>query len=401
MAVAVVCAWGARGAAAHGSPSAVTVETVGGESLDKGGLISAVAGEFKFADGSSVPVDDVHAVRFGNASPSMPVDKGAVTAHLVGGGRIPLTNAVLVDDACEVTLLNGQKLSLKLDDVSALRWTDTEDAVWNDAVSRPSSEHDLIVLKATPQSTSIRAFIESIGAESVTFEWDRESRTMARSQLVGVVFARPEVLKAPALSVATRGGAVIPASEARWIEGTATVQCTLPHGSVIEIPHAEISSLAVRSARIRYLSEMKPESVVERPIVALPREWKADRNVRGEPLRAGAVTYDKGIGVQSGTSLTYELDGEAEQFAATLSLDPPGNVAADCEFVILADGSELVRKTLKSGDAPENIRAPLKGAKRLEIRVDYGSNLDFGDHANWCDAHLVIAPNAVKQRSEN
>jgi hypothetical protein len=45
---------------------------------------------------------------------------------------------------------------------------------------------------------------------------------------------------------------------------------------------------------------------------------------------------------------------------------------------------------VKSGDEPTLVRVPLNGAKRLELRVDYGSNLDFGDHANWCDAHLVV-----------
>ncbi|QDT56836.1 NPCBM/NEW2 domain protein [Caulifigura coniformis] len=394
MVVAAACVSAAQWGRAQDEPTAMEVETVVGETLNKAGLDSIVAGEFNFADGSSLPVDDVHAVRFRPASVATPKDQGAVAIHLAGGGRLPARSVLLVDDACDVTLLNGEQTSLKLDDVSALQWTDSDDTVWKNAVAKPPAEYDLVVLKAMPQSTSIRAFIESIGVESVAFEWDRETRTVARTQLVGVVFARPEALERPPLSVVTRGGAVIPVREAQKKDGAASFQCTLPSGSIIEIPQSEIVSLAVRSSRIRYLSEMTPESVAQRPIVSLPREWKADRNVRGEPLRAGTVEYEKGIGVQSGTSLTYELDGPAEQFAATLSLDPPRNVTADCEFVVLADGQELVRRSLKSGDAPESLRIPLKGAKRLEIRVDYGSNLDFGDHANWCDAHLVMAPTA-------
>jgi hypothetical protein len=35
------------------------------------------------------------------------------------------------------------------------------------------------------------------------------------------------------------------------------------------------------------------------------------------------------------------------------------------------------------------VRVDVAGVDRLELAVEYGADLDFGDHANWCDARLV------------
>jgi hypothetical protein len=392
LALAAACLVAAPCAAAADDIQAVSVETVAGESLKKIGLVSGAAGQFKFSDGSALPIDDLRSIRFPGSDaaagrPPLPV------VHLVGGGSLPVADAVLVDDACEVTLSGGQKVTLTLDDVAALQWAEDSGVIWNEALSKLSADHDLVVAKAMPQATSIRGFIEKIGPDAIEFDWDKQTRTLQRSQLIGVVFARPEATGEAKIRVHA-GGAIIPIQGLDRSEDGRTFRCTLPRGSVIEVPLTGIALVDVRSSRLSYLSNLKPTAAVDKPIVALPRSWQADRNVRGEPLRAGTQVFEKGIGVQSGTSLTFDLGGRAEQFVATLSLDPPGKIKGDCEFVILGDGRELLRRHLQSANEPAPVRVPVVGVTSLEIRVDYGSNLDFGDHANWCEAHLVLATTA-------
>lgn len=368
----------------------VTVETVAGEMLKKEGFKSLADGHVLFADGSSIAIDDLRAVRFAEAV-TTPGPSQVPIVHLSGGGRLPVREAVLADDACEVALADGRKTKLSLEDVAAIQWAESVEAAWKDSLSKASAEHDLVVLKAQPQATAVRAFIEAIGPETVEFDWDKQTRTVQRSQVIGVVFARPESAAPAKVRIASTAGAVVPVKQLERSEDASQLKCMLTHGSTIELPAAELASINVRSSRVKALSELTPVRVMERPIAALPRSWKADANVRGEPLKAGSQTFDQGIGVQSGTSLTYELDGDAEQFAAVLALDSPPGIAGDCEFVVVADGQEVVRRHVKSGDEPAFVRVPLKGTRQLELRVDYGSNLDFGDHANWCDAHLVLS----------
>jgi hypothetical protein len=375
-------------------PSRVTVETVTGESLEKSGLKSIDGGTATFADGSSLPVDDLRSIRFAE---SIPVPKGEATSvvHLSGSGRLPVRDAVLVDDACEATLLDGRKTTLSLIEVAAIQWSESSDPAWADSLSKPSEEHDFVVLKAQPQATAVRAFVEAIAPESIEFDWDKQTRTLQRDQVIGIVFARPEKPSPVYVRVQTIVGAVLPVTKLEPAAVAKQLRCTLARGTEIEIPSTDVASIQIQSTRMKWLSELTPARVIERPIAAFPRGWKADLNVRGETLKAGSQIFGRGLGVQSGTSLSYDLDGTAEQFAAVLAIDSPDGVAGDCEFVVIADDKELDRRHVKTGDEPASVRVPLKGAKRLELRVDYGSNLDFGDHANWCDAHLVVQRPAV------
>jgi hypothetical protein len=380
----------AAGTLAADAAEGVTVEMVSGELLKKEGFKSLADGQVVFADGSSSPIDDIRIVRFADAVTNPSASQVAIV-HLAGGGRLPVRDAVLIDDACEATLADGRKTKLSLEDVAGIQWASSVEAAWKDSLTKVSEEHDFVVLKAQPQATAVRAFVEKIGPDTIEFDWDKETRTVQRSQVIGIVFARVKASEAARVRVSSTAGAVLPVTRVERSEEAARVQCTLAHGSTIDLPATELASISVRSSRVKSLSEMTPLRVTERPIAALPRGWKADANVRGEPLKAGAQTYDQGIGVQSGTALTYELDGNAEQFAAVLALDPPAGIAGDCEFVLSADGQEVARRRMKTGDEPISIRVPVKGAGQLELRVEYGSNLDFGDHANWCDAHLVTA----------
>jgi hypothetical protein len=389
----VACMWSVAGVSAADARAEATVEAVSGETLKKKGFKSLADGQILFADGSSLSVDDVRVVRFADAATNP--SPSPTIVHLSGGGRLPIREAVLVDDACEVTLRDDRKAKLSLEDVAAIQWTESAETAWKDSLARPSAEHDLVVLKAQPQATAVRAFVEAIGTETVEFDWDKQTRTVQRSQVIGVVFARAESSPPAKVRLWSTAGAIVPVTRIDWSEEAGRLKCTLSHGSVIELPAGELVSIHVRSSRVKELSEMTPARVTERPIAALPRSWKADSNVRGEPLKAGSQTFDQGIGAQSGTSLAYELDGDAEQFVAILALDSPPGIAGDCEFVVLADGQEVIRRHLKSEDEPAPVRVPLKGARQLELRVDYGSNLDFGDHANWCDAHLVLRSRPV------
>jgi len=378
-------------------PSSVVVETVAGESLEKPGFQSISDGVVRFGDGSSVPVVDLRSLRFSGGKAASENTPEAVI-HLAGGGRLPAGDAILVDDACQVTLSEDHKATLSLDDVAAIQWSATADAAWSDALAKPSEDNDIVVLKAQPQATAVRAFVETIGLDSIEFDWDKETRKLQKSQVVGVVFARPDKSPPVQARVRTAEGGVLPVTSLALADDARKVQVTLLRGSSLEIPADAVTSIEIESPRLKWLSSVTPGRVVERPITALPRAWKADLNVRGEPLKAGGRTFDRGIGVQSGTSLTYELDGLAEQFAAIVSVDAPDGIAGDCEFVVLVDDKEMARQHIRTGDQPAAVRVPLKGARRLELRVDYGSNLDFGDHANWCDAHLVLrAPENVRE----
>lgn len=379
-------------AMAQPEDAVLRIETVSGQSLERGPLVEASATELRFASGDPVSVDDARTIRLPSNPPASSA-KPASRVHLAGGGQLPVSDAILVDDACKVTFADGRTATLELGDVAGIEWSISDDPAWNGALAKPSEEHDFVVVQATPAPTAIRAFVESITAESVEFDWDKETRTLPRAKVLGVVFARPEP---PAddlkLQLHMHDGGRLAARRIDRSEDGTRFQVELGQKSSLDLPVASVESITVRSSRVRYLSDQQPSEVRERPIVALPRSWQADHNVRGEPLKAGSAVYAKGIGVQSASALTFDLEESAEQFAAIFAVDSLPGTAGDCEFIVEADGRELSRTRVRAGDQPASIRVPLSGARRLTLRVDYGRNLDFGDHANWCDAHLVLGP---------
>jgi hypothetical protein len=155
-------------------------------------------------------------------------------------------------------------------------------------------------------------------------------------------------------------------------------------------------SLQIRSERLLYLSDLTPVTVEEQVIAAFPRPWQPDRSVLGNGLMAAGQPFEKGIGVQSGSSLTFDLESGATDFAAILAIDPK-SAGGDCVFVVEADGRELLRERLRSSDPPRPVRIAIPGVRSLRLGVEFGEDLDFGDHANWCDARVLRSPAAAAE----
>lgn len=375
------------------SPSEIRIEQVTGEMESRGALISATAAHLTFSSGNPCVPNDLRWLRFHEPVTESDSPTPRAILHLTGSGRLPVKEVVLIDDAVMATLPDGREIKVGLDDLVALQFGDGLEPAWTEALSHPAKEHDLVIVGSGRQVTSIRAFLEAISAESIEFDWEKQTRSVSRAQVIGVVFARAEGAgdgEAKYLVEMTGGGSVR-CQEIHASDDRKSLRLVVSETTNLDFPVTSVEAVEVASSRLTFVSNLVPVEIRERPIVALPRSWQKNRNVRGEPLRAGSQLYDNGIGVQSGSVLVYELDGQAQQFAAVLALDPPGGKGGDCEFVILADDRELVRYPLRGGDTPVPVRVKVAGARRLELRVDYGRDLDFGDHANWCDAHIVKA----------
>ena len=94
--------------------------------------------------------------------------------------------------------------------------------------------------------------------------------------------------------------------------------------------------------------------------------------------------------MHSQATLTYELKTGYDQLAATVGIDDGARPLGNAIFRVLADGKEVYRSEAVTGrDEPRAILVPIKGAKRLELKVDFGEEQDIGDQADWCDARLI------------
>ena len=171
------------------------------------------------------------------------------------------------------------------------------------------------------------------------------------------------------------------------------IKLALLAGPEVEIAESSLIELAFKQGKLVYLSDLKPAKEVRRPYFTGDHTWpyQQDRNYDRKPIRLAGKVYRKGLGMFSGMTLTYDLGGGFKKFAALVGIDDADeNRQGDVTVRVLADGKEVFRKagiTRKAG--PVKIDLPVKGVKTLELSVEFGGNMLFGDFTDWADAHLI------------
>jgi hypothetical protein len=85
----------------------------------------------------------------------------------------------------------------------------------------------------------------------------------------------------------------------------------------------------------------------------------------------------------------FDLPDDVRQFRATAGIDFRVREHGNVRLVIRGDDQQLFAEDIAGADPPRELAINIAGARRLEIFVDYGANLDIGDHLNLCNARLV------------
>ncbi len=161
--------------------------------------------------------------------------------------------------------------------------------------------------------------------------------------------------------------------------------------------------------RAVYLSDLKRSeyrqtpflpfsATADRPDLSWPLQ--TDRNAAGGFLRCGGQLYLKGLGVHSAARVVYSISplplGEgqgvravASRFEAQVGIDDSTSGGGSVVFRVLVDGQErYASPVVRGGDAPLPVSVDVRGAKKLELLVDYADRADVLDRADWLDARL-------------
>jgi hypothetical protein len=333
--------------------------------------------------------------------------KPAAEIHFAGGGILRATRLTLGDTAVEVAWAYGEKLSVPIDVVRAVKCAggkkpfggDVEAPADSDqgrelfaaALANKVREKDHLLVVAEGKVQHLTGLVQTYHADRIAFEWEGETREIPLSRIYALVLAELGGPKDTAgeCIVKTRDGSSASGRVTSLADGKLTL--ALAQGSNVTLPWDQVTGIAVRSDRMAFLSDLAPVEARTRPIVTLLRPWKADKNVLGGPLKLGETVYEKGIGVQSQTDLVFAQGRRFGALAATIGIDAATQGRGDCEFVVLADGREVLRQRMRGADGPKEIRVATAGAEQVTLVVEPGEDLDLSDHANWCDVRFVQA----------
>lgn len=166
-------------------------------------------------------------------------------------------------------------------------------------------------------------------------------------------------------------------------------------GAALDVPLERVAGLDLRQGRTVYLSDLKPKAYRHTPWSAgLAWPCAADGSVGGGDLCLGGGTYDKGLGLHAGSTVTFALGGAYQRFEARVGLDDREGKEGAVRVRVLVDGKERELGWdggLTAKDGAKAVSLRVAGAEELTLVVERGRGgwWDQQGHVNWADARLV------------
>jgi hypothetical protein len=224
-----------------------------------------------------------------------------------------------------------------------------------------------------------------------------EEHSIVFERLLEIRFAdapAPEAVKGRVAEVRLVDGSRITA-RAIASDGKKLTVATL-RDEKLTIALTDVLSVHQKGGRFVFLSDLPPAETKIVPWIGETYAWdrpRTDRSFLDRPLRVGGATFQKGIGVISGTSLTWRLDGKWRVFTSRIAVDDSAGEEGDVVFEVLVDGeskfrSDTVRRADKGGDPARIPPVDLSGAREITLRVLYVDDFVM-DFADWIEPMLV------------
>lgn len=327
-------------------------------------------------------------------------EPGTFAVHLAGGGELRVKSVNVADEKISLSSAYGDAV-LPLEAARAIVFasdnkaekraeiTDQGNEMLARALAQPPGERDALLVVVEGKVQTLSGLVSEWKATGVSFDWEGQTREIPFERIYAVALAQlgPPHDATGECNVTTTDGSTITGRVAGLADGKLTL--SLSKDARLVVPWDAVRSIAIKSDRLVYLSDLKPASAETRPVVTLLRPWQADRGVMGGPLRLGEQTFDKGLGVMSRTQLTFAQPPGFDALAATIGIDASAQGRGNCDFVVLVDGREAFRETMTGKTLAKEIRVSTAGASRVALVVEPGEDLDLADHADWCDVRFL------------
>ena len=160
----------------------------------------------------------------------------------------------------------------------------------------------------------------------------------------------------------------------------------------IQINREFLQIMKIKNGRLEYLSDHTPVSIQERPYWKDGFVWhyRRDMSIDNNPITLNSIVYEKGIGAHSYSRLTYSLNQKYMFFSAIIGIDDEVDSYGSVDIRVYGDDAVLVEyKDIAAKNKPKNIHIDISHINTLILEVDFGKNLDTGDHLDWADARLI------------
>jgi len=248
---------------------------------------------------------------------------------------------------------------------------------------------DRMFVRTRPKRVmAVPGALTGLSAEKISFDYEGKRRTIDTARVVRIVLAQAAPAAAPRGVLLGADGTRLPFASVTLREGRYALTGT-PIGT-LALDAKQMAAIRFRSDRLVYLSDLTPTRVSQAGTLGPGLPHRRDRCAKGTPLRLDGRTYARGLGLHSRCELTYTLGGQYIQLLARVGIDDAARPGGHAVLTITADGKTLLGPlTITGADPARTIRLDLADAHTLTILVDFGRDLDVGDHVDLADARLV------------
>jgi len=346
----------------------------------------------------TVPIDRLLRVTAQGATRTLP-SPGDVWIQLVDGCELVADGILITGEEAEL-LGPGPPRSVATRDLRAVRLVAADEALakqWARLLGEPASS-DRLVVRRDGLLDYHRGILGDATAERIKFSIDGDVLSINRAKVFGLIYARPAGRAMPkaVCRLLDAAGNRWNVAELDW--GSAGLTLTTPAGLSVTLAPEAIGRLDFSEGKVVWLGDLAPPAVRYTPYFGSPEESasrarlfapRQDRGLAPGPLRLDGRSYTKGLSLHSRSEVEYVLPGPFGSFEATVGIDDAVRPRGDVRLVLTGDGRELFSASIKGTEPARAIRVDVTGVRRLTILVDFGDDLDVGDHLNLCNARIV------------
>ena len=110
----------------------------------------------------------------------------------------------------------------------------------------------------------------------------------------------------------------------------------------------------------------------------------------GTPITIKGVTYTKGLGTNSISSVVIAVPAGCHTFTSDVGVDDSAGGKGSVVFSVLVDGTTVVTTpTLKGGQAAVPLSVDVTGASQLTLNVGDAGDGNGHDNADWAGAQFA------------
>ncbi len=322
---------------------------------------------------------------------------GLVERLIFEHGEIPARRLTFQDGLCRFDWTGGNEAGVTQTLVRAMILKSGAEAATREATERALEKtipaDQVVALGPNDAVLTLEGSVKNVGTNAIVLEYQGKDRTLNRAKVGAVVFGRTGTTDRAAgvltWKATVAGGAWLEGDDARLANGTLVLTMG---ASSLAMPWSKVCSLEHRDSKVRFLSRMDPVQAIGGAIVALALPWQRDRSAMNRPLRLRGEIHESGLGTHAPSELVFDVPAGAQRFLAVVGLDEEFGRGGDCVVVVRVDEREALRQRLRGSDKPLPVDIEIRTGRRLTLRAEPGENHDIGDHVNWYDARLLLAP---------